>query len=639
MGNSGDSPRLDSTSVWNHPSPYTLLVARMDRPFPAYKGDEPYIFVSYAHEDRAHVYREIQWLHQQGFNLWYDEGISPGSEWHSELAESIENSSLFLYFITPKSVKSDHCQREVHFAIDRKIPLLAVHLEPAKLPPGLDLSLGSTQAIMRHELTDQEYRAKLLKGASDHLQRGVARQLSTRSRAMSRTAVAILALVLVGLTLAGIAALVMTNQATTSLPGNGIDRPSATGYQTSTPMKSNWIAVLPFRHVSADPEGNAESLAEGVTGDLISALSDLATFSVTSHGAVRAYSESKLSPWQISDELSVRYLVEGRVQTSGEQTRIGVTLVDGVVGKTLWEETRSYQSRDHLKIQDDIARYVSRALDIELLRFEGERVRSLPIEARQAWDHWVSAMTVWDDPTPENFALSIQDHRRALALEPDYVPSLGQLAVVTNINTMLGESADRDAAKVEACQLADRAIALGQQSPLALYSGVSVLTAICGEADKAVQIGKRMVSTHPHSGYNQTILGYALANSGKLEEALQVLEKAERDFPDNVYVLRYSPWFKAMVYTEQKAWSKALETSRTALNLNPSDMFAMIMLANELGAVDRLDEANAVWNQLLARFPKFTAENYQWWLKQGLMTDERVQPFTLGMKRAGLETH
>ncbi len=610
----------------------------MDRPFPAYKGDEPYIFVSYAHDDHAHVYREIQWLHQQGFNLWYDEGISPGSEWHSELAESIENSSLFLYFVTPRSVKSDHCRREVHFAIDRKIPLLAVHLEPAELPPGLGLSLGSTQAIMRHELTDQQYRAKLLSGTSDHLQRGIARAPTTRTRATSKTTATMLAFALVGLTLAGIVTLIMTSQGPTSESEASIDQRSAKSDETIIPLRPNWIAVLPFRSVSAEIASEAELLAEGVTGDLISALSDLATFSVTSHGAVRAYSESNLSPWQISSELGVRYLVEGRVQTSGEQTRIGVTLVDGVVGKTLWEETKSYQSPDHLKIQDDIARFVSRALDIELLRFEGVRVRSLPIEARQAWDHWVSAMTVWDDPTPENFALSIQDHRRALALEPDYVRSLGQLAVVTHINTLLGESADRDAAKVEACQLADRAIALGQQSPLALFSGVSVLTSLCGEADKAVQIGKRMVLTHPHSGYNQTILGHALANSGNLEEALEVLETAERDFPDNIYVLRYSPWFKAMVYTEQKAWSKALGISRTALNLNPSDMFAMIMLANELGAVDRLDEANAVWNQLLARFPNFTVENYEWWLKQGLMADERVQPFTLGLKQAGLDS-
>ena len=50
----------------------------MDKPFPAYQGDEPYVFVCYAHEDEDVVYPELAWLHEQGIKLWYDEGISGG---------------------------------------------------------------------------------------------------------------------------------------------------------------------------------------------------------------------------------------------------------------------------------------------------------------------------------------------------------------------------------------------------------------------------------------------------------------------------------------------------------------------------------------------------------------------------------
>lgn len=146
----------------------------MERPFPSYQGDEPYIFVSYSHEDSEIVYAEIQWLKDQGFNIWYDEGISPGHEWHEELGERIAESSLFLYFITPQSVASEHCVREVNYAIDQKTQLLVVHLEPAELSHGLGMSLSSLQAIIRHELSDLDYRIKLLKGTSDHIQRGMA---------------------------------------------------------------------------------------------------------------------------------------------------------------------------------------------------------------------------------------------------------------------------------------------------------------------------------------------------------------------------------------------------------------------------------------------------------------------------------
>ena len=63
----------------------------MDTPFSAYQGDEPYIFVCYAHEDDEIVYPEIRWLRDQGINIWYDEGISAGKVWRRELAVAIQN--------------------------------------------------------------------------------------------------------------------------------------------------------------------------------------------------------------------------------------------------------------------------------------------------------------------------------------------------------------------------------------------------------------------------------------------------------------------------------------------------------------------------------------------------------------------
>ncbi|MDP7357121.1 MAG: toll/interleukin-1 receptor domain-containing protein [Pseudomonadales bacterium] len=143
----------------------------MDRPFSAYKGEESYIFVSYAHEDDELVYPEIEWLQSQGFNIWYDEGISPGSTWREELAQAVKNCDLFLLFVTPRSTASDNCQKEVNFALDEGHPLLAVHLDRTELPDGLRLSLSDRQAILKHELSEREYRAKLIAGIGDYVAR------------------------------------------------------------------------------------------------------------------------------------------------------------------------------------------------------------------------------------------------------------------------------------------------------------------------------------------------------------------------------------------------------------------------------------------------------------------------------------
>ncbi|GMR14956.1 MAG: hypothetical protein BMS9Abin30_0570 [Gammaproteobacteria bacterium] len=138
----------------------------MDKPFPAYDGDEPYVFVCYAHDDSKIVYSEIRWLRDQGINLWYDEGISPGAEFPERLGDAILGASLVLFYVSPESVNSRHCRDEVYFALDRHTPVLASHLSATQMPAGLALSTGTTQALMRFEMRLPQYRKKLISGIS-----------------------------------------------------------------------------------------------------------------------------------------------------------------------------------------------------------------------------------------------------------------------------------------------------------------------------------------------------------------------------------------------------------------------------------------------------------------------------------------
>lgn len=144
----------------------------MERPFPAYEGDEPYVFVCYAHDDAKLVYQELTWLRDHGVNIWYDEGITPGEEFPERLGKAILGASLVLFYVSPNSVGSRHCRNEVFFSLDRDTPVLAVHIEPTELPAGLALSTGTAQAIMRYELSDAVYCQKLLTGIQQHSEEG-----------------------------------------------------------------------------------------------------------------------------------------------------------------------------------------------------------------------------------------------------------------------------------------------------------------------------------------------------------------------------------------------------------------------------------------------------------------------------------
>jgi hypothetical protein len=143
-----------------------------ERPLPAYDGDEAYVFVTYAHEDADLVYPQIRWLQDQGFNVWWDEGISPGAVWRAEVTQAIRGCSLIVYFVTPNSVVSEHCTREVNFALDEHHrPILAVHLLETSLPDTLALSLSDRQAIFQYSLPPEDYDRKVVTALATYLDR------------------------------------------------------------------------------------------------------------------------------------------------------------------------------------------------------------------------------------------------------------------------------------------------------------------------------------------------------------------------------------------------------------------------------------------------------------------------------------
>jgi Flp pilus assembly protein TadD len=119
----------------------------LEKPFPAYKGDEPYVFVCYAHEDAETVLPDLQWLREQGFNFWYDEGISAGKVWRAEIAAALEGARQILFYISPQSLSSIHCDREINYTLDRNKPILPVYLQQIKLTDDLELGLSRIQAI------------------------------------------------------------------------------------------------------------------------------------------------------------------------------------------------------------------------------------------------------------------------------------------------------------------------------------------------------------------------------------------------------------------------------------------------------------------------------------------------------------
>ena len=127
-----------------------------------YEGTDPYLFISYSHQDSDQVEPLIHGLQDMGYRLWYDTGIAVGSRWPDTIAEHLMESNCIVAFISENAVASDYCQEELFFAMELHKPIVAVYLAETMLPPGLRMRLSARQAIYRYKFSnDLDFLVKL----------------------------------------------------------------------------------------------------------------------------------------------------------------------------------------------------------------------------------------------------------------------------------------------------------------------------------------------------------------------------------------------------------------------------------------------------------------------------------------------
>lgn len=119
--------------------------------FPAYHGEQPYIFISYAHADSALVLPIAAELHRRNYRVWYDEGIEAGTKWAQYIATHLLGASCVLFFCSKQFNESHNCEREVNFAVDAKKNMARITLDDSELSPGLKMQLSTVPEVRADE--------------------------------------------------------------------------------------------------------------------------------------------------------------------------------------------------------------------------------------------------------------------------------------------------------------------------------------------------------------------------------------------------------------------------------------------------------------------------------------------------------
>ncbi len=176
------------------------------------------------------------------------------------------------------------------------------------------------------------------------------------------------------------------------------------------------IAVLPFENMSDDPE--QEYFADGLTEDIITALSLWRSFPVIARNSCFAYKGQSPDVRKVAEELGARYVIEGSVRKGGSRVRISVQVIDATTGHHVWAERFDRELEDIFALQDEITQRIAATVEPELGRFEQRRSATKHPTSLDAWDYCQRGMYLLYKFTKEDIAAAREMFMRAIALDP-----------------------------------------------------------------------------------------------------------------------------------------------------------------------------------------------------------------------------
>ncbi len=386
------------------------------------------------------------------------------------------------------------------------------------------------------------------------------------------------------------------------------------------------IAVLPFDNLSGDPE--QEYLADGISENIISALSNISKMFVIARNSTFTYKGKPVKVQQVSRELGVRYVLEGSVQKAGNRLRVTAQLVDATTGNHIWSERYDRELKDIFALQDDITKKIITALQVKLTEGEQARTASKGTNNLDAYLRFLQSMEYMRQFNRESNALAKQLAEEAIALDPKYAPAYRALAATHQMDVWLGTSKSPKQSLTKAMELAQKAIALDDTYAEA-YSALGFLYSMTAQHDKAVATAEHGVALNPNSADAHMLLGHTLRFAGRYEESIPEYKIAIRlnPIPPNNYLFGI-----AKSYAKMGQYEEAITWGKKAVRQKPNSFLAHIILTEIYCLSGRYEEARAQAAEVLRIQPKFTLDK---WAKKVKGPDK--EKVIDAMRKAGLK--
>jgi adenylate cyclase len=355
------------------------------------------------------------------------------------------------------------------------------------------------------------------------------------------------------------------------------------------------IAVLPFVNMSENPR--QEFFCDGLTEGIIATLSKSPDLFVIARNSAFTYKDKPVKVQQVSQDLGVRYVLEGSVQKSGERVRITAQLIDALNGKHMWAERYDRDMKEIFTLQDEIAIHILEAMQWKLA------IGSIAREALgkgtkniEAYLSLVEGQHHLVHSNPEGFIQAKKLFEEAISSDPEYASPYIFLGIAHVLETKNAWSRSPKKSLAEASQLAKKAERLDKFHP-SLYILLGLLKLSGRQYDKAMACFERAAELDPNN-----IM--ALLNKG---DSLLFFQKMLRIDP-------LSPHFAYLglghANSDMENYEEAIFYYKKIIEIKPNHLLPHIRIAGCYAALEITEEARKAVAEVIRLHPKFSTKDF-----------------------------
>jgi TolB-like protein/class 3 adenylate cyclase/Tfp pilus assembly protein PilF len=371
----------------------------------------------------------------------------------------------------------------------------------------------------------------------------------------------------------------------------GLIIPQRDAVRGKTKAPVNRIAVLPFVNMSADPDN--EYFSDGITEELLNALTKIENIQVTSRTSVFAFKGKHVDIRDIGIQLNVDKILEGSVRKSGNRLRITAQLINAADGYHIWSENYDRDLVDIFQIQDEISGIIANRLRENLSDGEYRKQPSKsPVQNIEAYTAYLKGLHFWNKLTPPDMRTAIASFEQAITLEPTYAQAHAMLA---GAYSYLGSSGQMNPSKAFAFvhQHADIALRLDPKVAEGHISKAAAYLFYEWKFKEAHDALQRAIQLNPAATTAYQLLSFYHILAGEKEKAVQLMEEAVKIDPLSPIVVHHL----GNMYVFNGRYDEGIQQAEKLLALDPNMRASIELKAWCLGM-------KGEWNAALPLFEK-----------------------------------